>query len=205
MPDSKTLKERKKSIHIEQMIREIKLKQIEESIQRAKSVAFNDTDTVILNVRGSKFEVFKKNLNRFPGTRLGQIVNATSIEEQSELCQVRENEFYFDRNPWVMNLIIDYYLTGKLHIKNTYCVYSLKDELNFWKIDEDEIDLCCKLNYFQQITEVEAQIEFERNATKKFKDLEKFGNCCYPKIRRKVWNLFEKPKSSLSAQVNFLT
>ena len=161
---------------------------------------FNDFETIILNVSGFKYEVLKTKLNRFPNTKLGQLVNV-DIAKQSEICQIKGNEYYFDRDPFIMNLILNFYSNGKLHLSEIICVNSFKQELLFWELDEDQIDICCKLKFFNQISEVEEQIEFERNAIKRFKDLEYFGPRFYPDLRRKIWNLFDKPESSIYAQV----
>ena len=111
-----------------------------------ESYKFNYHDSIILNVRGIKYEVLKINLNKFPKTRLGRIVN--DIEEKSEVQKVSYYEFYFDRDPYILKLILNYYITGKLHVSNTNCVNLFRDELAFWEIDEDYINICCKLKFF---------------------------------------------------------
>ena len=174
---------------------------IRKSKEKIKKDDLESFETVILNIRGTKFEVYKNTLDRYPNTRLGKLVNARSVSEQLKLCQVRFSEFYFDRDPSVMNLILGYYLTGKLHLNITKCVNSFKDELSFWEIDDDQISVCCKLNYFNQLTDVEGQIEFENRARRKFRQSEYFGTRFYPYFRKKVWQLFERPKSSILAQV----
>lgn len=44
-------------------------------------------------------------------------------------------------------MILNYYRTGKLHAPTDICGPLFEDELNFWGIDENQIEPCCWMNY----------------------------------------------------------
>jgi hypothetical protein len=66
-------------------------------------------DTVKINVGGKIFVTTRRTINRYPDTRLG---NITKNENQ---------EIYFDKNPKIIQSVLDYYRSGNLHINTNYC------------------------------------------------------------------------------------
>ena len=61
----------------------------------------------MVNVGGTKFCLFKSQLNRQPDSRLTDL-GSLSSNFRSEL-----NEYYFDRNTRAFKAIANYYKTGK--------------------------------------------------------------------------------------------
>jgi hypothetical protein len=41
------------------------------------------------------------------------------------------------------NCILSYYRTGRLHIIDEICTLDYFDDLKFWMIDENYIEICC--------------------------------------------------------------
>ncbi|XP_067670141.1 potassium voltage-gated channel protein Shaw-like [Haliotis asinina] len=98
-------------------------------------------DKVVLNVSGKKFVTFWKTLKKFPNTRLGRLSKTSANYDSS--C----DEFFFDRNPKVMTVILDMYRGGELHFPSNVCSACVRQELTFWDIPEDLISECCWKRY----------------------------------------------------------
>ncbi len=165
------------------------------------------SNRVILNIRGVKYDVKWKTLRKFPNTRLGKLKNAINTNEIYKLCDDFDsinNEFYFERDPFIFNYVLNYYLTGKLHVSGEKCVSLIKEELNYWDIDVYSIESCCGIYYHTKSNEVDDNMALESATLKKIYFVEDFGKRFYPEFRRKVWNLFEKPRSSIYSKVKIL-
>lgn len=162
--------------------------------------------TIILSLRGIKFEIELNSFEAYPKTRLGRIrteflaENSTKLEK---LCDkfVSPNEFNFNRDPFIFNKILSFYYTGKLHINHSECVFLIQSELEYWKIDEYMLSRCCKLRYFEKVNTIEEEAQYEKDMLKKLNQKDNFGKRFYPKIRRKIWHLFSDPQSSALAKV----
>ena len=99
-----------------------------------------------------------------------------------------------------MNLLL-LVRTGKLHVLEGMCIIDFANELDFWMIKEVMIDTCCNDKFI-------AKKEHSLKEMQKAKDLEKaeeeeeedFGDGYFAGAQEKLWNLFEKPQSSLLAK-----
>ncbi|KAL9952355.1 hypothetical protein ACROYT_G039599 [Oculina patagonica] len=99
---------------------------------------------LFLNVGGQKHETFVSTLASIPDTRLAWIAER-ALKDPRPLGQKRE--FFFDRNPAVFTHILNYYRTGKLHCPRDVCGPLFEEELNFWGLDEKQIETCCWAKY----------------------------------------------------------
>ena len=132
--------------------------------------------TIFLNVRGFKYEVLLDSLGNHPNTRLGKLRIAIKKQNSIEISLLCDkfnsdlNEFYFDRDPFVLNMILNFYLTNKLHMNQTDCVSFLKDELNYWQIDEYDFCLCCRVAYLKKAEHLEELESVEKEIMKKYYD-----------------------------------
>jgi potassium voltage-gated channel Shab-related subfamily B member 1 len=161
---------------------------------------------VTLNVGGVKHEVLWRTLDKLPDSRLGKIRNAKRIEELRQLCDdvdVDKNELFFDRHSASFAAVLNYYRTGKLHLVEDLCVLSFRDDLAYWGIDESYLESCCHLKYHQKIEAIMEEIRKEEEAEKEKVTSEKFVGC-FPKVRKKVWDLMENPQTSTAARVILL-
>ena len=158
---------------------------------------------VILNVGGTKHEILWKTLERLPKSRLGKLRYAKDLSEIYELCDdynAAENEFFFDRNPRSFTSVLNFYRTGKLHLVEDVCVLSFHEDLCYWGIHEFYLEPCCQHKYHQKKEVVLEEIRKEEESLKERIVDENFG-CCCPNIRKKVWDLMEKPQTSRGARV----
>jgi hypothetical protein len=158
---------------------------------------------VLINVGGVRHEILWRTLERLPKSRLGKLRYAKDMDEIYALCDdydQQENEFFFDRNPRSFCSIINFYRSSKLHLIEDMCVLSFYDDLVYWGIPEFYLETCCQHKYYQKKEIVLEEIRKEEDTLKEKIMDEDFG-CYCPTIRKKVWNLMEKPQTSKGARV----
>ena len=111
------------------------------------------------------------------------------------------NEYYFDRDPYILNKILNFYQTGKLHIDHSECVHFIRDELEYWQINEFALEDCCKIIYFEKSDDIQENMQDEVEMRLKLNQKDDFGRRLFPSFRKKIWNLFNNPHSSKLAKV----
>ena len=145
-------------------------------------------------------------LARRPLTRLGRLARARTHEDILDLVDtysLRDNEFYFDRDPINFNGILDYYRTEKLHLIDEICVLSYADDLKFWMIHEVHLNICCVDKFHARRDNILTNIE-KANATlggETEEVVEDFGDGYFASYQQGLWDLFEKPETSFAAKV----
>ena len=158
---------------------------------------------VIINVGGERHEVLWKTLEQMPQTRLGKLASATSDEmimEFVDFYSLIENEFFFDRHPRSFQTILNYYRTGRLHVADDLCVIAFSDDLDYWGISELWLETCCQNKYMVRKEYVEDEMVKEAQNLKK-EESEYWGEGACARSQQFLWDLFEKPESSLGAKV----
>lgn len=111
------------------------------------------------------------------------------------------NEFFFDRQPRSFICILDYYRTGKLHLSDELCVMAFKDDLDYWQIDDYNLESCCQARYHQRRDNVLEEMRKELESLREH-DEEMFGTSKLQRYQKFVWDLLEKPQTSLAARVS---
>ena len=172
---------------------------------------------VKLNVGGQRFEVRWSTLLKVPQTRLGRL--AVAVHDSSkvngsprEFCDdydVTENEYFFERDPSLFPTILNYVVTGKLHLSRAHCIEAFKDEMCYWGMPFN-LDPWCDAYYFHEWEGA----DLVQRADKLFKDKKKndrngsSGTSEAAKVKksemytRKLWDLMENPESSKAAWVS---
>lgn len=92
------------------------------------------SDRVTINVGGQRFVTYKSTLQNIPKTKLSR------LNEQDPSFDPVNNEYFFDRNPRFFESILDFYRTGTLHFMHCLCGPAIKQELDFWHLDEVNFD-----------------------------------------------------------------
>lgn len=183
-------------------------------VSNANTDIAESAKSVLLNVGGRKYEVLRKNLTNFPGSRLWKLVHANTKEEILRVCDRFKPgidseqdfvpaEYFFDHNYTSFAEILDAYRSGHLHLQATNCAYTTREDIAYWGIDELLVEPCCAVKYYSDIEicikeldteEEEKQREIEREK------IEDFGPTWYGKLRKKLWDLFEYPQTSKGAK-----
>ena len=170
---------------------------------------------VTLNARGIEFKVPLDTCKIIPDSRLGKIVNLIENPKMSkdnetldELCEkydLKSNKFYFNSDPMILNMILNYLSTSKLHIDErvTLCSHLEIDEFKYWQIDEYLIENCCRNKFFNSVDDTDDKINDEKEIIKKYIAANNFGTRFFPKARAKVWQIIETKETNLSKVCTF--
>jgi len=97
--------------------------------------------------------------------------------------------------------VLDLYRTGRLHTVDEMCVLSFSGELDYWEIDELFLETCCQHKYYQRKEVVYEEMRKEEECTKQ-QEPEDFGVGCCAKWRQRMWDVMEKPQTSMAARVS---
>ena len=180
-----------------------------------RQLYYQGNQRILLNVGGFKFEVLWKTLDSFPCSRLGKLKKNLNNEYLYNLCDDFDRdklEFFFDRDPTLFNFILNYYRDGKLHINENICPNLLQSELNYWEIDEPNMDLYCeeKLCQKQQAINslVENYVKIFNKEKHKIEEINILNSTRIRVVKNKIWNLLENPfeigSSFISKVLNFI-
>ncbi|CAG8659004.1 3566_t:CDS:2 [Ambispora gerdemannii] len=99
----------------------------------------SQSQIIVLNVGGRKYETFQSTLTAYPDTLLGTMF----AERNQHLLKPKNgNEYFFDRNGRAFHYIMEYYRSGKLYFPT-----QLNDENSKFWVTKEEIE--SELDYFQ--------------------------------------------------------
>ncbi|XP_036359393.1 potassium voltage-gated channel protein Shaw-like [Octopus sinensis] len=162
---------------------------------------------IIINVSGIRYETYKSTLKNIPDTRLSWLTETTASNPDYDPVT---DEFFFDRHPGVFSMILNYYRTGFLHVPTDVCGPLFENELNFWGLDEKQIEPCCWSNYRahreaqQTVTELDNGDEdiHEDEVPNIFGISDDVSERTFwQNWKPKIWRIMEYPNSSIPAKI----
>eukprot|EP00111_Clytia_hemisphaerica_P018094 TCONS_00053541-protein len=158
-----------------------------------------EADRVILNVGGVHFETYVTTLQNIADTRLAWLIE--NVEEET----LRKREFFFDRHPGAFVHILNFYRTGKLHTPTDLCGPAFEEELQFWGIDEKQMEPCC-WETFTKHREAESNLrtfegpgfeDLQVTRRRKYSNFNSHDDESFMKRNmRQIWDLMNDPHSS---------
>ena len=162
-----------------------------------------ETDRLVLNVGGVPFETYISTLQNIPDTRLAWLTEG--LDPESTI----RKEFFFDRHPGVFVHILNYYRTGKLHTPTDICGPLFEEELNFWGIDEKQMEPCCWESFTKHR---EAELNLKSFEGPGFEDLKSMGKrkfssfnvhdgISYREKMDRIWQIVDQPHSCTLSKV----
>ncbi len=117
-----------------------------------------------------------------------------------ELCDGFDpdtNEYRFERQPRNFNCILSFLATGKLHLGEETCVIAFSQDMEYWGIDDLYLEPCCVQRYYQQ----RELLNWDHQTKKEEEEEEVFRPGAIGRLQKILWDLFEKPHTSLGARV----
>ena len=81
------------------------------------------------------------------------------------------------------------------------CVMSFCDDLEYWGIDELYLEPCCQHRYHQRKEHVLEEMRKEADSLLTEPAVEDFGDGPWAKWQQRLWDLLEKPQTSMAARV----
>ena len=175
---------------------------------------FPDSNTIIqhrkrnpkvaLNVGGHRHEIMWAQLEKKPLTRLGRLARAKTHQEILDFADgysLARNEIYFDRDPATFNGVLNFYRTNRLHVLDEICVLDYAEDLEYWMIKELSLEICCIDKFTARRDAIVEEIEKEKAFSEDTEEVEDFGKGYFVKYQKCLWDLMEKPQSSLPAKV----
>lgn len=73
-----------------------------------------------------------------------------------------EAVFFMDRPKYAVRALIDYTLTGRLHLPKAMCVAAFADEMKYWKISFERLERCCYHKYIKFMKHQTNARDYER-------------------------------------------
>ncbi|KAM5299387.1 LOW QUALITY PROTEIN: potassium voltage-gated channel subfamily V member 2 [Ctenodactylus gundi] len=160
-----------------------------------------------VNVGGHCYQLDYSELANYPKTRLGRLATSTSRSRQLGLCddyEPQSDEYFFDRDPAVFQLIYNFYTSGVLLVLDELCPRCFLEELGYWGVRLKYTPRCCRICFEERRDELSEQLKIQRElrAQAQAEEAEELfrGMRFYGPQRRRLWNLMEKPFSSVAAK-----
>ncbi|KAM6975312.1 potassium voltage-gated channel subfamily V member 2-like [Tautogolabrus adspersus] len=163
--------------------------------------------TLNINVGGTVYLLPYRLAARYPKTRIGRLATYTDHNKKLALCDdyiVHSKEFFFDRDPKIFHNIFNFYRTGVLCIKDELCPRNFLEEINYWGVRIKNSQRCCRISFEERQDELSEQLKIQRQLIAEVEMEENealFHDMAFGSTRRIIWNLMEKPFTSITAKL----
>ncbi|CAL8345912.1 unnamed protein product [Merluccius merluccius] len=183
------------------------------SVEEAKGGNRNDakpprsqSNYVNVNVGGKLFHIPKHLVLRYPKTRIGVLALCNDPAKRMTLCDdynVKNNEFFFDRDPMFFHYIFHFYCSNVLWVMESLCPINFEEEIKFWGLKMRDSPRCCRILFEEKVDDIKDQLKVNQELIDEIKphqDDEGYKKMFLGSVRRPLWDLMENPYSSLSAK-----
>ncbi|XP_021376164.1 potassium voltage-gated channel subfamily A member 4-like [Mizuhopecten yessoensis] len=153
-----------------------------------------------LNISGKLFEVAGDILARFPNSRLGKVAVESPLSPNQGTGT--KKTLFFSRPSTPFDDILAYYQTGELHMPSNVCPKAYKRELEFWGLDPDDMQHCCRFKYlaffddFETISAFHACIDETSYVPPRNNVMSPIGKC-----RARIWSIIEHEEATAISKV----
>lgn len=159
-----------------------------------------------LNVGGKCFKMSCRIAARYPITRIGQLAVSTEPSQKLALCDdysVPRNEYFFDRDPLVFHYVFHFYRSGVLWVMEELCPSHFVEEIEYWGVPLKHAPRCCRILFEEKQDELKEHLKVQRELEAEVAPLEReenFDGQLLGGLRKAIWNLIERPYSSVPAK-----
>ncbi|XP_077105244.1 potassium voltage-gated channel subfamily V member 2 [Ranitomeya variabilis] len=159
-----------------------------------------------INVGGTSYYISYIVAASYPKTRIGRLATYTDRQRKLDLCDDYspiEDVYFFDRDPAIFHHIYNFYRTGVLWVRNELCPRSFLEEINYWGVRVKNTPRCCRISFEERQDELNEHLKVQRELKAEMETEENeelFRGMLYGPLRRHIWNLMEKPFSSVTAK-----
>ncbi|XP_041826656.1 potassium voltage-gated channel subfamily V member 2 [Melanotaenia boesemani] len=163
--------------------------------------------TLNINVGGTVYLLPYRLAVQYPKTRIGRLATYTDHSRKLDLCDdyvVHSNEFFFDRDPKIFHNIFNFYRTGVLCIKDELCPHNFLEEIHYWGVRIKYSQRCCRISFEERQDELNEQLKIQKQLVAELEMEENdavYDHMAFGLTRRRIWNLMEKPFSSITAKL----
>lgn len=172
------------------------------------------SDFIDINICGARYSLLKNQIRKFPGSVLSRL---SYIRRSDDVCHDElpdgvewnssMNEFVINRTPRLFDIVLQYYINGKLHIPKWACKEEISDELAFWDLTAtNACKKCCGKTLCDNDDSADdgdgdggqqySKLLINRRRGTYFQMYSKWGS-----MKRNVRHFLEQPQSSLGAKV----
>ncbi|KAM6984681.1 potassium voltage-gated channel subfamily V member 2 [Aplochiton taeniatus] len=160
-----------------------------------------------INVGGKAYQISYWVAAKYPKTRIGRLATYKDHRRKLDLCDdytFQNNEFFFDRDPDIFHNIFNFYRTGVLWVKDELCPRSFLEEIGYWGVRIRNSQRCCRISFEERHDELNEQLKIQRELEAEVEmeeNEEQFDGLTLGPLRKAIWNLMEKPFSSVIAKL----
>ena len=158
---------------------------------------------ITFNALGTKFQITKDAFEQMPNhTRLGILKNYEKMDTEKILSYCDDYdpmavEFFFNREPEILKLVLNQALTGNFHTKTNLCEVYLKSEFDYWKLHCDDLHDCCVSSFAENYENKVDIMKAEQHLITKWKARDQKEQ----NTRQKLWYILSNPRHSALAMV----
>lgn len=162
--------------------------------------------SINVNVGGKVFHIPRICAVKYPQTRIGSLALCRDRTKLFKLCDdysLRNNEFFFDRDPAFFHHVSHFYTSGVLWIVQEMCPFNFEEEIEYWGLSLKDTQLCCWMVFQEKMDDLKDDLKVDQELMAEIDskyDSERFKHMLFGDVRKILWNFVENPYSSMWAK-----